>query len=621
VVDRLAIGGMAEVFLAREVDGLDRLVVLKRMLPALAEDEEFVAMFLREAQIVARISHPNVVQILERGEAGGQPFFAMEYVAGVSLKELVKTGRIRAGQLPVGLVVHLIAQACAGAHAAHELRLPTGEPAGLVHRDLTPHNLMVDPRAHVKLLDFGIAKDAGVEGLTRTGVLRGKISYLSPEQARQETLDRRTDVFALGVCAYELLTLERPFTAQTEVQTLQRITEGRYRPIRDLRPDVPLGIAEVVQRAMAHSLVERWPTAEAFRVALKAEAQATGVDDDPDSARKALDAILGGVFAERKANLQSAMSRPGPASGSFPAFGLPGTAAPSATRTRPTQSRRWIAPMLAGVGVAGLAGVVLAALAAAVGVGAWWAATLPRGAPLPMTLAPVQSPDTVLAEHAPILRYLEQRLDRPIVPTVADTYAGAGDALASGEALIAVLPGRAVEHALSVAPGAAVLAWKVVDGSTESQGILLVRTDEAATALGDLAGQTICLTDPDSTTGWQLPLAFAARSGIDLVKNMQIHPSGNHEQVLRDLLAGTCTVGATYLGNLSSGNERGIPVSRLKVLAITGTTPNDAIVAGPAADDALRRALTEALRDFDPMRDIGVERVGNVERITGFRIP
>jgi phosphate/phosphite/phosphonate ABC transporter binding protein len=619
IVDRLAVGGMAEVFLAREMDGLDRLVVVKRMLPSLAEDEEFVAMFLREAQIVARISHPNVVQILERGAGEGQPYFAMEYVAGVSLKELVKTGRMRAGQLPIGLVVHLMAQACAGAHAAHELRMPTGEPAGLVHRDLTPHNLMVDARAHVKLLDFGIAKDAGVEGLTRTGVLRGKISYLSPEQARQEPLDRRTDVFALGVCAYELLTLERPFTMPSEVQTLQRITEGRFRPIRDLRPDVPLGLADVVHRAMALDLAVRWPTAEAFRVALKAEAIANGIDDDPDSARRALDAVLGPTLSERSAHARTALHRLGPASGSFPAF-EPVAPAPSATRTHATATRRWMAPVLAGASVAAVVAVAVLGAAAAAGFGAWWLATRPSGPPLPLTLAPVHADETVLEEHAPLFAYLERELDRPIVPEVAADYASAATALASGTAAVAILPGRAVQQALAGAPGAEVLAWKVVDGSASSQGVLLVPGTATVDTLADLRGEKVCLTDPDSVTGWQLPMEYAREKGLDLQRDLTIHRSGNHEQVLRDLLAGNCAVAATYLANLTSGNERGIRVSQLRVLDTTGITPNDGIVAGPSADAELRAALRAALGRFDPERDAGVAHVGNVERITGFRV-
>ncbi len=621
VVDRLAIGGMAEVFLAREVDGLDRLVVLKRMLPALAEDEEFVVMFQREAQIVARISHPNVVQILERGDVGGQPYFAMEYVPGVSLKELVKMSRLRAGPLPVGLVVHLVAQACAGAHAAHELRLPSGEPAGLVHRDLTPHNLMVDASAHVKLLDFGIAKDAGAEGMTRTGVLRGKISYLSPEQARQEVLDRRTDVFALGVCAYELLTLDRPFTANSEIETIKRITEGRFRPIRDRRPDVPLGVAEVIERAMANDHALRWPTAEAFRVALKAEAAGAGVDDDADAARVALDQSLGAMFAERNAHLKAAINRAGPPSGSFPAFGLHTLGSGSQTVTRGSPPRTWLGPVLVGAGIAAVASAGVLGLAALAGYGLWQWSQLPSGPPLALTFAPVHSQDTLLAEHAPILRYLERELDRPIVPTVAPSYAGAGDALAAETAAVAILPGRAVEHALAAAPGSRVLAWKIVDGSSESQGILLVANELQLSRLEELKGTTICLTDRDSVTGWQLPVAYAKTNGIDLEKDLTVHVSHNHETVLRDLIAGTCQVGATYLANMNSANERNIPVSRLKVLAITGSTPNDAIVAGPAADEALRTALSAALAKFDPIRDAGVARVGQVERVTGFKIP
>ncbi len=160
LVERLAVGGMAEVFLACERGNLalDRLLVIKRILPHLAQDHAFVEMFLNEARIAARIQHPNVVQIYELGESGGFPYIAMEYVPGSTLKHLVKAANHAGERLPVQVVVELISQACAGAHAAHELRDPGGHPYGLVHRDLTPHNLMVTDSGHVKLLDFGIAK-------------------------------------------------------------------------------------------------------------------------------------------------------------------------------------------------------------------------------------------------------------------------------------------------------------------------------------------------------------------------------------------------------------------------------------------------------------------------------
>jgi hypothetical protein len=209
IVERLAVGGMAEVFLGvrrsaaavgdkRWSPANDTLVVIKRILPHLAEKPEFVEAFVREARITAGIRHANVVEILELGQSGGLPFLAMEYVNGSSLKQLVVASRQHDVRIPFDVAVSLACQAAAGLHAAHELTDITGRPYGLVHRDVSPHNLMVDEAGVVKLLDFGIAKAEEGMDHTRTGMLKGKISYMSPEQCRQERLDRRADVFALG---------------------------------------------------------------------------------------------------------------------------------------------------------------------------------------------------------------------------------------------------------------------------------------------------------------------------------------------------------------------------------------------------------------------------------------
>ena len=253
LIERIATGGMAEIFLALErgVQGLERLVVIKRILPHLAQHERFVDMFLEEARIVARINHPNVVLIHELGEENGSFFIAMEYVAGSSFRTLMRSAAKADIPIPLDVCVGLITQACAGTHAAHEIKGASGEHIGLVHRDISPHNLMVTADGHVKLLDFGIAKATEIaEEHTKTGALKGKVHYMSPEQCQQRGLDRRSDVFALGICMWELCTARRLFKRESELMTMQAIVAGDTWAAKEFRPDMSDELNDAIMRAL-----------------------------------------------------------------------------------------------------------------------------------------------------------------------------------------------------------------------------------------------------------------------------------------------------------------------------------------------------------------------------------
>ena len=211
VLKRVAIGGMAEIFLARRegMGGFDRLVVLKRILPEYAHDPEFVRMFLNEARIAATLHHSNIVQVHGIGEEHGQVFFAMEFLHGEDLSRVLS----RANQIgrPPQLdgVLTIASAVCAGLHYAHERTGPDGTSLGIVHRDVSPHNVFVTYDGSIKLLDFGIAKASTSFGKTRTGVLKGKVAYMSPEQAYSQPVDRRSDIFCMGILLWELTTGRR----------------------------------------------------------------------------------------------------------------------------------------------------------------------------------------------------------------------------------------------------------------------------------------------------------------------------------------------------------------------------------------------------------------------------
>ena len=274
LVAKLATGGMAEIFLARLLSdgGFEKLVCIKRILPHLAKDPQFVAMFLDEARVVARISHPNVCQVFELGEIDGQYYIAMEYLAGVPLSVFRRPDYYPSPPDP-RLVAGFGVQACEGLHHAHQLKGQNGEQLGVVHRDISPQNLFVTIDGIVKVLDFGIAKVQDQSVRTSTGAVKGTYCYMSPEQLRGEKIDRRSDVWALGTVLWETLAQRHLFKRETEFLTFQAITTDPIPDICEVRPDVPPLVGDAIARAISRDPEMRFATARALGEAL---AQAVG---------------------------------------------------------------------------------------------------------------------------------------------------------------------------------------------------------------------------------------------------------------------------------------------------------------------------------------------------------
>ena len=262
LVARLATGGMAEIFLARlqGVAGFEKLVCIKRILPHLARDKQFVAMFLDEARIAARISHPNVCQVFELGEIEGSYYIAMEYLEGVPLACFRR--RDYYGDMPdPRLVAGIAIQACEGLHHAHQLKNTDGSVMEVVHRDISPQNLFVTVDGVVKVLDFGIAKIQDATVRTSTGAVKGTYAYMAPEQLRGERVDRRTDVFAMGIVMWETLMRRHLFRRDTDFLTFQAITAEPIEDVCAFRPDVPPALSAVIMTALSRERDERFPTA------------------------------------------------------------------------------------------------------------------------------------------------------------------------------------------------------------------------------------------------------------------------------------------------------------------------------------------------------------------------
>jgi len=267
---KIASGGMGQVFLALEKGaGFERLVVLKLILPHLTEDDEFLSMFEEEARLVFRLSHPNLIKNFELTEIDGRHSLVMEYVQGEDVRRLDKFARAQGKPLPVGLVLRIIAEAAAGLDYAHQVRDAQGQPLKLVHRDVSPQNLLVGFDGGVKVIDFGVAKAAGSTHNTATGVLKGKYPYMSPEQAMGQPIDGRSDQFALGVVMWELLTSRRLFKGESDMMTLRLVRDCQVPRPSQLNPKLPPGIDELVLKALAPTPEARYPSCGAFRLAIE----------------------------------------------------------------------------------------------------------------------------------------------------------------------------------------------------------------------------------------------------------------------------------------------------------------------------------------------------------------
>jgi eukaryotic-like serine/threonine-protein kinase len=280
---RIAAGGMAEVYAARVRGeaGFQKLVALKRMLPHLTDDERFVNMFMDEGKLAANIESPNVVSTLDLGRADdGSLYLVMELVVGTTLSTLLRNVAKDGELCPIDVACEILAQAAQGLHDAHEAKTPFGAPLQLVHRDISPQNILVGTDGRVRITDFGVARAVLRRTKTSTGEFKGKLSYFSPEQCADRNLDRRSDLFSLGVVAWETLTTRRLFHAENPLAVLERVTRMPIPSAHTVRPEVPEAVAEVVAKALQRDRNERFDTALEFGQALRAAAQeAVGAGD------------------------------------------------------------------------------------------------------------------------------------------------------------------------------------------------------------------------------------------------------------------------------------------------------------------------------------------------------
>ena len=352
LLEPMATGGMAELYLARSrrTAGFEKLVVLKRILSHYARDAEFIEMFLNEARLAASLDHPNLVGVMDFGEANGDYFLTMEYVHGADLNRLLGAAEA-ARRMPLEVALSIVCGICAGLHYAHDKAGSDGLPLRLVHRDVSPSNVLVSYEGSVKVTDFGIATATARTRATQAGTLKGKCGYMSPEQCKGDPVDRRSDVFALGIVLYETTLLRRAYAAENEYAVMNKIVTGAIEPPSQVRQSYPAELEAIVMRALALEPADRFPTAQALQQALEAFALRYRLRLSPLVVAEWMKKVLG---PRPYPTFDSATTEPPPASRPVEAV----SALPP-TRVGPVRrnTRRW--PIFAAAGGVTLALTVL----------------------------------------------------------------------------------------------------------------------------------------------------------------------------------------------------------------------------------------------------------------------
>jgi serine/threonine-protein kinase len=308
IISPLGEGGMAEIYLAKKSGPaeFERIVVLKHVRAEHSDDPEFIDLFLAEARLIAKIRHPNVVQVYDLGRNESGMFLALEYLHGENARALLQALSAQALQLDPALAAFVVAEAAAGLHAAHELTDAHGRSEGVVHRDVSPDNMLLTYDGDVKVIDFGIAKGARSRNRTEPGVVRGKAAYVAPEQILGRPVDRRTDVFALGIVLWELLTVRRLFRRTTLDESWEAILNEPIPSVRSFQPSCPEALAQICARALAREPDDRFASAEVLRKALVTFMLGQGLSALP---RDSLASLMQQLFSDARTSKEQLLNR------------------------------------------------------------------------------------------------------------------------------------------------------------------------------------------------------------------------------------------------------------------------------------------------------------------------
>jgi len=342
---KIASGGMAELFQGKivSVKGFEKPVAIKKLLPHLTQDSSLVNMFVNEAKLAARLTHQNIVQIYDLGSIEGTYFIAMEYLHGKDLRAMINKTRQRAAPVPLEFALYIVSRICAGLDYAHKLKDFQGSPLNIIHRDISPQNIIVTYEGEVKIVDFGIAKAATHSSETKVGIIKGKLAYMSPEQAAGKSIDHRSDVFSTGILLYELVTQRRMFEG-TDLEVLDRVRKGEFVAAEVLAPTLPPRVIAILRRALAHDPECRYQScAEALT-----DLEEGFSDFSVHPSAEILGHYMKGLFAEEIATelsaLQEAQTQITPVDDSGPVEDptVTGSAGTGEEDVTPERHRRWL---------------------------------------------------------------------------------------------------------------------------------------------------------------------------------------------------------------------------------------------------------------------------------------
>jgi len=399
------------------------------------------------------------------------------------------------------------------------------------------------------------------------------------------------------------------------LNTMQNIVKGEMGNMRDHRPDVPDEFAELLEKALHIEPNERFNTADEMRRALVHVASVHELNVDVDC----IASFVGDVIGPEHITLQHDINQMRSSIRSMPPIGRRGV---GRRFKNAFALSGWVGTLF---GFTTSALLVFALLFVLINPLRLMIPSHPlneppdyTGEPLRIQLAPTIDPQILLKDLEPIRRYLAHSLKQPVELSVGSSYEEAAQSIADGKADLALLPPFIYTQTHDKNPEVRVIATKVDEGSTGSDSYLLVRGDDSAKGASDLIGRTICHSDENSTTSYVLPRAYLRKQGVDPDTQMQAHISGNHLQVVREILNKTCDVGAIYTGAYLAAESAGIDVSATRMLGVAGRAPHDALVVGPNTSAETEKAVLEALLKLDVKRDLGIERLGTVERISGF---